>query len=388
MKNFSEHNNYSLIAAILPRQSTGDVINAVMGSGASHAMTLSARGSLIKERWYQFFLPTLSPEQELIHFLVPEKETDPLMEQIAMVGKLRLFGAGSIYACNVESLIAADDFPLWEEGKYTYESKSFDIRFKNDLTAIIHIAQPSETDAITRAAIKAGAQGPTVSYIQGYGLRDRLGLLRITKQHQKELITAVVDNYDAQAVFEAMVKAGRVNQPGRGFVYQVPIQKGLTNLASVFNPEKHSASIQQVIRAIDNLQGDTNWRANQLLIHDPLAEEFKNDLSGTIKDSIILNLICHRKDTEILVHEALEAGVPGASIHYWRMIESDAAQTLGGQRLNREFGCIFFVLNKTTLSQIQNLLKAVISENDMKETCFFTLKAPISKTFMGHKNRK
>jgi nitrogen regulatory protein PII len=340
---------------------------------------------LIKDRWYQFFLPTLSPEQELIHFLVPESETDHLMEQIAMVGKLRLYGAGSIFACDVESLTATDDFPLWREGKYTYESKSFDIRFKSDLTAIIHIAQKGETDAITRAAIKAGAQGPTVSYIQGYGLRDRLGLLRITKQHEKELITAVVDSYDASAVFDAMAKAGRVNQPGRGFIYQVPIHKGLTNLASVFNPEKHSASIQQVIRAIDNMQGNTNWRANQLLIHDPSAEEFKQDLSGTIQDSVILNLICHRKDTEILVHEALEAGVPGASIHYWRLIESDAAQTSGGQRINREFGCIFFVLKKDTIHGVQEMLKEVISENDMKETCFFSIKAPVSKTFLGRK---
>ncbi|MEM6820404.1 MAG: hypothetical protein AAF558_00485 [Verrucomicrobiota bacterium] len=381
MKTFSSHSDYSLVTAILPRQSTHRVLEEVLASGASHALTINARGTLMKERWYQSFLPTLSPEQEIIRFLVHNSEADHLMEQIVMVGKLRLYGAGSIYATPCCELTCADDYPLWRTGNYTFESVSFDIRFKKDLVALVQIAQKGEADVIARAAIKAGAQGPTISYIRGIGLRDRLGILRITKKPEKELIVVVVDKYDLEAVFEAMARAGQVGLPGRGFLYQVPLSKGLTNLASVFNPEKHSASVQQIIRAIDEMQGDTHWRANQLLIHDPKAVEFKRDTRGIIKDSVVFNVLCHRKDTEILLDNALSFGVPGASVSNWRCAESQAKQTKGGLRLNREFGNISMILSEEVIAPLQKSLKAAICKHEMKETCFFSYDAPIAKTF-------
>jgi len=383
MTGFSHHSEYSLVTAILPRQSTHRVLEEVLASGAAHALTQNARGCVMKERWYQSFLPSLSPEQEILNFLVPNQETDHLMEQIVMVGKLRLYGAGSIFATYCHDLVCADDYPLWTPGRYTYESVSYDINFKKDLVGLIHIADKNEAETITRAAIKAGAQGPTISYVKGFGLRDRLGLLRITKQHEKELITVVVDEYDVNAVFQAMAEAGRVDQPGRGFLYQVPIAKGLTNLASVFNAKKHSASIQQIVRAIDEVQGNTNWRANQLLIHDPGAAEFAQNTSGTIKDSFVLNIHCHRKDTGVLIDHLLESGVPGASVSNWRFAEAEAEHTQGGMRINREFDCISMILRRDLIEPLQTLAQETIAENQMKETCLFTYPAPIAKTFVS-----
>ena len=130
---------------------------------------MNSRGSLVKDRWYQSFLPTLSPEQEIISFLVPSAEADHLMEQIVMVGNLRHYGAGSIFATECNSLVCSDDYPLWKPGRYTFESVSFDIQFKEDLVAIMHITERDDAESITRAAIKAGAQGPTISYIRGFG---------------------------------------------------------------------------------------------------------------------------------------------------------------------------------------------------------------------------
>ncbi len=380
MREFNHHSEYSLVTAILPRQSTGRVLEEVLASGAAHALTMNSRGSLVKDRWYQTFLPTLSPEQEIVTFLAPDSETDHLMEQIVMVGKLQHYGAGSIFATKCEDLVCSDDYPLWKPGRYDYESVSFDIQFKKDLVAIVHITERDDAETITRAAIKAGAQGPTISYIRGFGLRDRLGLLRITKKHEKELITVVVDQYDVDAVFQAMGRAGRVDQPGRGFIYQVPIAKGLTNLASVFHPEKHSASIQQIVRAIDEMEGNTNWRAQQLLIHDPKAAEFREDAAGTIKGLRVLNVVCRRKDTEPLLYTALDHGVPGASVSNWRFAEAEAEHTKGGLRINREVGCITMILDPDAVAPLQAVLEEAIREKEMKEACFFSYAAPIAKT--------
>lgn len=378
---FKTHTDYSLVTAILPRQSTAKVLEEVLSSGAAHALSMNARGAVVQDRWYQTFLPAISPEQEMLYFIVPNVEVDHLMEQIVMVGKLRLFGAGSIFATPCDTLTCADDYHLWEAGNYQFESVSFDIHFKTDLIALVHITDRDGAEPIARAAIKAGAQGATITYIRGFGLRDRLGLLRITKKHDKELITVVVDKYDVDATFQAMAQTGNVDQPGRGLVYQLPISKGLTNLASVFQTKKHSASIQQMVRAIDELQGSTDWRANQLLVHDPKADEFESKTRGLSKDLKVLNIVSHRKDTEVLLKLLLEYGVSGASVSNWRLAECDGELTDGGQRINREFGCLSLIMDPERVSGVQAFLEAKIQEHGMKETCFFTHSVPLAKTF-------
>jgi nitrogen regulatory protein PII len=378
---FKAHSNYSLVTAILPRQSTARVVEAVLNSGAAHAMSMNARGTVMQDRWYQAFLPAISPEQEILYFLVPNEEVDHLMEEIVMEGKLQLYGAGSIFATPCEEFFCAEDYHLWEPGKYRFESVSFDINFKEDLIALVHITDRDAAEPIAKAALKAGAQGATITYIRGYGLRDRLGLLRITKKHDKELITVVVDKYDVDAVFQAMAQIGQVDLPGRGLVYQLPISKGLTNLASVFQKKKHSASFQQMVRAIDQLQGSTDWRANQLLVHDPKAEEFEPDIRGVSKDLKSLNIVSHRKDTDLLLQLLLDYGITGASVSNWRLAEADAEETEGGQRINREFGCLNLLLSSKDVDGICNFLQTVIEEESMKEVCLFTHLVPVAKAF-------
>lgn len=378
---FETLENYSLVTAILPRQSTTNVLDEVLSSGAAHAMSMSARGTLMQDKWYQSLLPTLSPEQEMLFFLVPEHDLIHLMEQIVMVGKLRHYGAGSIFASRCESLVCAKDFPIWRPGKYEFESVSFDIVFKEDLIAVFHITDRDEAEAISKAAIKAGAQGPTTTYIRGYGLRDRLGLLRITKQHEKEMVTVVTDKYGVDAVTQAMAEVGRVDQPGRGLIYQVPIYQGLANLASVFQPKKHSASIQQIIRAIDEMQGNGDWRANQLLIHDPKAEEFEGNSRGLTRGLEMLHVIARRKDTEILLQTILAAGARGASVSNWRISENEGDQTDTGKRLNHELGCISLLLNPANTDDIRARVQEEIIEREMKETAFFTTEVPLARTF-------
>jgi len=385
MKPFHTHHHHALVTAILPRQSQGRVLTEVLAAGAAQAMGVSARGTLLQQKWYQSLLPAIAPEQEMLHFLVPDAEVDSLMEQIVMVGELRLFGAGAIYAVPCEELLCSEDFPLWLPGSYSFQSESFDIKFKTGLLSIVHITDRDAAAPIAQAALKAGAQGATITYMRGYGLRDRLGLLRITKSHDKELITVVVDEYDRDAVFEAMAAAGRVDQPGRGLIYQLPISKGLTNLASVFQPSKHSASIQQMVRAIDELRGGADWRANPLLVHDSKAREFSGHAPGTSRELKMLNILSRRKDSELLVGFLLDYGISGASVTNWRFTDAKCAQTQGGLRINREFGSISLVLAPSAIPALTEALRQKISDSDMPETCLFTHDIPVARTFANLK---
>lgn len=380
--NFSENrSDYSLVTAILPKQSAGRVVTEVMKMGVPQVMSIGARGALLQERWWQRFLPAISPEQEILYFLVPNSAVDMLMEQIVMVGKLRLFGAGAIFAMRCLELCCSEDFPLWGEGQYRFESVDFDIQFKTGLVALIHVHDRQAATPISRAAIKAGAQGASITYVRGYGLRDRLGLLRITKSHDKELITVVVDEYDRDSVLEAMTSAGRVDQPGRGLVFEVPISKGLTNLASVFQPSKHSASIQQMVRAIDQLQGGTEWRASSLCLHDPAAIPFAVAGHSQNRDLRMLNVVCQRKDSGALTGLLLDMGVTGASVSHWRYTDEDCGQTQGGLRINREVACISLILPMAAVGVCREGLQRYAATHEIRELCFFTHLIPVARTF-------
>ncbi|MEM7010609.1 MAG: hypothetical protein AAF585_03905 [Verrucomicrobiota bacterium] len=385
MTDFREFEDYSLVTAILPQSSTRKVLEAILSSGAPHALAANARGSIIKNYWYQSLLPALSPEQEILSFLVPNEECDHLMEQVVMEGKLQQFGAGSIYATPCDHLTCANDFPIWTPGGYSFESVSYDIQFKKELSALVLITEKGAADGIARAAIRAGSPGPTISYVRGYGLLYRLWLLRITKTHDKEQITAVVDRYDVDAVFEAMAQAGKIDRPGRGILYEVPISKGLTNLASVFHAQKHSASIQQIVRAIDEIQGGADWRANHLLIHDPEAEEIKAHSKQVIKTRCIFTILCHRKDTDDLLKKSLNCGVPGASIRYWRFAQANAEHTTGGQRINQETGSITMIVDSDKAPDLQRVLREYIVQKELKQACIFSHAASAMKTYISSK---
>jgi nitrogen regulatory protein PII len=381
MKSFNVYKDYSFVTAILPRQTAGLVTQEVLQSGAAHVMTMNARGALVQQHWYQSLLPAISPEQEMLHFIVPGEETDRLMEQIAIVGKLQLYGAGAIFATPCEELICSDDYPLWTSGNYTFESVSFDIQFKQDLTALTHITDRGAAEAIARAAIKAGAQGATITYVRGYGLRDRLGLLRVTKQHDKELITVVVDQFDLEAVFQAMSQAGRVDQPGRGFIYQLPACKGLTNLASVFMAKKHSVSIQQMVSAIDSLYGGTQWRANPLLIRDHRAREFVANDRGVSRDLTLLSVVSQRKDADTLLNGLLSHGCSGATVINWRLAESNSPQMQSGLRINRELGCVTVAVPQHQVAPLLSAYQELVTAHEMKSTCCYIQRVPLVKSF-------
>jgi nitrogen regulatory protein PII len=51
---------------------------------------------------------------------------------------------------------------------------------------------------------------------------------------EKEVILIVTRKEDTQSVFDAVVKAGRLGEPGRGFAYVQPVQQavGFLNASS------------------------------------------------------------------------------------------------------------------------------------------------------------
>lgn len=97
-----------------------------------------------------------------------------------------------------------------------------------DVTLITCIVQRGIADTIVKAATESGAQGATVYFARGTGIRERLGLLGVAVEVEKEVINIVVSSDDADRIFEAMYLAGKLDTPGMGFIYMTPLEKAAT----------------------------------------------------------------------------------------------------------------------------------------------------------------
>ena len=62
------------------------------------------------------------------------------------------------------------------------------ITYLTDANLITCVIQKDLAEPVLEAAKNAGAQGATISYAQGTGVRERMGLLGVTIDEQKEVI--------------------------------------------------------------------------------------------------------------------------------------------------------------------------------------------------------
>ena len=75
------------------------------------------------------------------------------------------------------------------------------------------------------AAQEAGAQGATISFARGSGVRERLGILGLAVEAEKEMISIIVAEDQADRVFEKLYFAGELNVPGMGIISMTRLEK-------------------------------------------------------------------------------------------------------------------------------------------------------------------
>lgn len=103
-----------------------------------------------------------------------------------------------------------------------------EITVLTDVALITCIVQRGKADAMVEAAKAAGAQGATVHFGRGSGVRERLGILGIAIDVEKEIINIVVSSEQVDRIFESMYLAGNLDTPGIGIMYVTPLEKAAT----------------------------------------------------------------------------------------------------------------------------------------------------------------
>ncbi len=103
-----------------------------------------------------------------------------------------------------------------------------EITVLTDVSLITCIVQRNMADTIVKAAQESGAQGATVYYARGSGVRERLGIIGLAVEVEKEVINIIVASDQVDRIFERMYVAGKLDTPGMGFMYVIPLEKAAT----------------------------------------------------------------------------------------------------------------------------------------------------------------
>jgi len=120
-------------------------------------------------------------------------------------------------------------------------------RYLTDLQLITCVVERGRADEVVKAAMKAGAPAATIHFARGSGIRERLTLLlKITISPEKEVIDIVAAAAKADAIFEAMVDAGQLDLPGKGFIYMTPVTRAVTHVPT---PEEEEAARKRSTKA-------------------------------------------------------------------------------------------------------------------------------------------
>ena len=105
-----------------------------------------------------------------------------------------------------------------------------EITVLTDVALITCIVQRGMEEAVLKAAYEAGAQGATLHFARGSGVRERLGVLGIAIEVEKVVVDIVVATEQVDQVFEHICLAAKLDTPGMGMMYVTAIEKAATHI--------------------------------------------------------------------------------------------------------------------------------------------------------------
>ncbi len=95
------------------------------------------------------------------------------------------------------------------------------IRFK----LLVAIVSQGRCSPLVEAAKAAGAEGATIVRGRGTGVHEGAKFLGLPIEPEKDVMLVLVPVDAAEAVLDAMVTAGQLDQPGKGIVFMLDVPR-------------------------------------------------------------------------------------------------------------------------------------------------------------------
>ena len=101
-----------------------------------------------------------------------------------------------------------------------------------DVILITCIVDKGNGEDVVKAARGAGAGGALIHSARGVGIRERMGLLGIAVEAEKDVVDMLVGSDQAEMVAHSIYSAIDLGRPGGGFVYLTPLES-----AAIYLPQ-------------------------------------------------------------------------------------------------------------------------------------------------------
>mgnify|MGYP001250644250 FL=1 len=373
MSTLNKSEGVSLLNLILPKESVVKVSEAITIAGAKGVFQISARGSVLNDGgFFQKMFPPPAPEQLLLQALVPDDNIDAVTSAAIESGSLDKVGSGAVFSISCNDAHVSNAFPTQISSDINNSNSSTP---SANLEAICCICEKGIADDITKAALQSGAPGPTVTFGEGGGVRDKIPLLRITKGPEKEFVWCVVEKSDADDIFSDMARAGKITEPGRGFMYSIPVHNGLINVSSTVSSSAHGANMEQIISALDDIKGNKEWRTS-------VDSGKTSSLKTTFLENLVgLYCIVPRDFYEDVYDAVLDSGAPGVSTNFGVMLDSESESL--EQQQNEEWALVYTSVGPDNVDNLRQNISDKISSLDLDRFAFYTLPIPRALTYLG-----
>ncbi|MDR1445795.1 MAG: hypothetical protein LBI90_02745 [Treponema sp.] len=353
--------NFSTIICVADVNITGLLDKTLADLALPEVFVQRAKQMFLVDRRGLFGLHPATKQDEsralFYRFYVPPEYEQGVMRRITEATDLKMGGRGCIFAQRND--IRRGTPLVFDKEKLEILCGPANSVPPEDYALICCTVPRGIGESLSAAVLELGVCVPVVFFGYGVGLRDKLGLLRITIPVEKEIIWFLVPRSDTELVERTLIPRARLDVPGHGFLYKIFVHAPVVNLRVRQGKRVHAATMEQVIAALDEVQGSSDWRRLGT----------KRSESGKSKKDNARGLffIGEEEEVDSFRKISMENGAQGATLNHLEMRSYSAfAQGQTMESHSREF-CDIIVPAGVEENIITHIEEAGLLDSD--KTC-------------------
>jgi nitrogen regulatory protein PII len=290
----------------IPNKTTQKAFELFKEIGISYYYSQQSRIAALKEKEAFLIWPAkielFEYSAEIIKFFAPKQLQKKLIAKITQVLNLHIKGNGSVYGESVE-LFYDNSVDLINEFSIKQTLIECTVLMEDGLWAISCVLPRGKADKIVQAALGMGIGIPSITFGINHDFKDQFGILRIVVLAEKEIVNLVVHKTNVDDIMDKLITIGELDAPGNGFIYDYPLGPGVINSKMLYGKQRHLASMEQVISAIDLINKSSNWR-----MHESTTTNIKRNM---LKDFCAIILHCDPNQTPDLTATSPQIAISG-----------------------------------------------------------------------------
>lgn len=256
---------------------------------------------------------------DVFRFTVQRKQARMVMDYLVKVGGFNIPGRGTIFSQDLIEFTKKE--PLFIDFEGIDDNAAHDIPYLKKMSYVICVLSvPGSGEKLAKVALDLGVCVPLITHGISNDLRDQMGLIRVTIPPEKEVVHLIMPEQDTESIIKLLLDEGRLNKPGRGFIYQTPVSYGLIDTRMRVGRQQYAASMEQIIAALDQLKGNTIWRKRlDTSSDDPIDQKL-----WLPNDNCEISVISEEDTEDRLKIAGMNAGATGSTVSRLKIIASGA----------------------------------------------------------------